>query len=131
MFIFLSFAIFLVAVFAIAWYKAKGTDNTETATGYFLAGRGLSGPVIAATMILTNLSTEQIIGLNGQSYATNMGPMAWEVTSCVALITLSDFWYIRFIRNKYIPSCSINWIFIRGSRCYIYSSWRYETSSIL
>ena len=42
MFIFLSFAIFLVAVFAIAWYKAKGTDNTETATGYFLAGRGLS-----------------------------------------------------------------------------------------
>ena len=87
MFIFLSFAIFLVAVFAIAWYKAKGTDNTETATGYFLAGRGLSGPVIAATMILTNLSTEQIIGLNGQSYATNMGPMAWEVTSCVALIS--------------------------------------------
>ncbi|WP_415344877.1 solute:sodium symporter family transporter [Clostridium perfringens] len=99
MFIFLSFAIFLVAVFAIAWYKAKGTDNTETATGYFLAGRGLSGPVIAATMILTNLSTEQIIGLNGQSYATNMGPMAWEVTSCVALITLALIFLPRYLKG--------------------------------
>ena len=98
-FIFLSFAIFLVAVFAIAWYKAKGTDNTETATGYFLAGRGLSGPVIAATMILTNLSTEQIIGLNGQSYATNMGPMAWEVTSCVALITLALIFLPRYLKG--------------------------------
>ena len=60
MFIFLSFAIFLVAVFAIAWYKAKGTDNTETATGYFLAGRGLSGPVIAATMILTKIGRAHV-----------------------------------------------------------------------
>ena len=99
MFIFLSFVIFLIVVFAIAWYKSKGTNNTETATGYFLAGRGLNSPVIAATMILTNLSTEQIIGLNGQSYATNMGPMAWEVTSCVALIILALVFLPRYLKG--------------------------------
>ena len=44
--------------------------------GYFLAGRSLTGPVIAGSLMLTNLSTEQLIGQTGQSFSTNMGPIA-------------------------------------------------------
>ena len=39
--------------------------NKQSADGYFLGGRSLTGPVIAASLLLTNLSTEQIVGLNG------------------------------------------------------------------
>ena len=46
-------------------------------TGGLFSGwsRGLTGLVIAGSLELTNLSTEQLVGQTGQSYATNMGAM--------------------------------------------------------
>ena len=38
-------------------------DDLTTSKGYFLAGRGLSGIVIGCSMVLTSLSTEQLIGV--------------------------------------------------------------------
>ncbi len=54
----------LVAWFS--WLKTKGT--TDSRDGYFLAGRGLSSVFIAGSLLLTNLSAEQLIGLNGSAY---------------------------------------------------------------
>ena len=36
--------------------------------------------------MLTNLSTEQLVGLSGQAYKSGMSVMGWEVTSAVTLI---------------------------------------------
>ena len=49
------------------------------ADGCFLAGRGLPGVVIAGSLLLTNLSAEQLVGTNGQTWAIGMSPMAFEV----------------------------------------------------
>ena len=73
----LSAAFFM---FLVAWYSYLKTRNTiDDSTGYFLAGRGF----IAGSLILTNLSAEQLIGLNGQAYDSNMTNMAWEVTAAL------------------------------------------------
>ena len=40
---------------------------------------GLTGLVIAGSLEMTNLSTEQLVGQAGQSYSTNMGAMSWSV----------------------------------------------------
>ena len=53
----------------ISWLRTKNDDLT-TSKGYFLAGRGLSGIVIGCSMVLTSLSTEQLIGVNAVSYQT-------------------------------------------------------------
>ena len=37
--------------------------------GYFLGGRSLGALTIAGSLLLTNLSAEQIVGLNGQSFS--------------------------------------------------------------
>src|SRR5699024_11633309 len=58
-------------------------------TGYFLAGRGLTGGCIAGSLVLTNLSAEQLIGLNGQAYNANLANMAWEVTAGFSVIILA------------------------------------------
>lgn len=50
----------------------SGSDDQKTAKGYFLAGNGLGGTFIAGSMLLTNLSAENLVGLSGQSYAANM-----------------------------------------------------------
>lgn len=98
MFMVVTFIGFTVMVALISWYKTRN-DDLSTEDGYFLAGRSLPGFVIAGSLMLTNLSTEQMIGLNGQSYMTNMGPMAWEATSCVALALMGFVFLPKYLKS--------------------------------
>ena len=79
---FIGFTLF-VAFFS--WYKLR-KDDINSRDGYFLGGRSLTGGVIAGSMILTNISTEHLIGLNGSAYKNGMIIIAWEVTSAIALV---------------------------------------------
>lgn len=97
MFIVIAFILFTALVAVIAAVKTR-EENLDTQDGYFLAGRSLTGPVIAGSLMLTNLSTEQLVGQAGQTYATNMGPMAWESTSCIALILLAFVFVPRYLK---------------------------------
>ncbi len=97
MFIIVTFLAFTILVAFVAWWMTR-SDDLSTQDGYFLAGRKLTGPVIAGSLMLTNLSTEQLIGQTGQSFATNMGPIAWEVTSCVTLIMLAMIFLPRYLK---------------------------------
>ena len=74
MFTVLTFVGFTALVAIVAWWMTR-SDDLSTQDGYFLAGRKLTGPVIAGSLMLTNLSTEQLIGQTGQSFATNMEPL--------------------------------------------------------
>ena len=71
----------------VSYQKTKGIADTKD--GYFLAGRGLTGVFIAGSMLLTNVSAEHLIGLNGLAYGFNMSSMAWEVTASVATIFMA------------------------------------------
>lgn len=93
----ISFVLFTALVAIISSVKTKG-DDLESAEGYFLAGRGLPGVVIAGSLLLTNLSAEQLVGLNGQSWATNMGPIAWEVGSLFTLLVLAYYFLPKFLK---------------------------------
>lgn len=97
MFTIITFLLFTALVAVISAFKTR-EENLDTQDGYFLAGRSLTGPVIAGSLMLTNLSTEQLVGQAGQTYATNMGPMAWESTSCVALILLAFVFVPRYLK---------------------------------
>jgi SSS family solute:Na+ symporter len=74
----------------VAWYAYYKTKNTVSSSGgFFLGGRGLTGGFIAGALILTNLSAEQLIGLNGQGYKNNLSSMGWEVTAGFSVIVLA------------------------------------------
>ena len=49
-------------------------------------------------IIMTNLSTEQIVGQNGQSYAQGMEVMAWEVTAAVAVVLLAWVFLPKYLK---------------------------------
>lgn len=95
-----SFLVVTAAVGLISWYKTKG-DDLSTSKGYFLAGRGLSGMVIGCSMVLTSLSTEQLIGINANSYAGNFSIMAWTVQSVIPLCFLALYLLPKYIHNGY------------------------------
>ncbi|WP_159021081.1 solute:sodium symporter family transporter [Algibacter sp. L3A6] len=81
----ISFAGFTLLVALIAWWSTRKTDE-KSSDGYFLGGRSLTGPVIAGSLLLTNLSTEQIVGMNGVSFRDGAPIMAYEVLAAIAMV---------------------------------------------
>ena len=94
-----SAALLMALVAWVSYQKTKGT--VDTAEGYFLAGRGLTGVFIAGSMLLTNLSAEQLIGLNGSAYGFNMSSMAWEVTAGFAIIIMALVFLPRYLAGAF------------------------------
>ncbi|ANQ63243.1 solute:sodium symporter family transporter [Staphylococcus equorum] len=97
MFSIITFILVVIAVGLYAYLRSRKI-NTKNADGYFMGGRSLTGFTIASTIIMTNLSTEQIVGQNGQSYVAGMEVMAWEVTAAIAIVLLALVFLPRYFR---------------------------------
>ncbi|BBI62643.1 hypothetical protein HSBAA_39490 [Vreelandella sulfidaeris] len=57
--------------------------------------------MIAGSLLMTNLSTEQMVGLNGAAFADGLSVMAWEVVAVIALVALALFFLPRFFEKRY------------------------------
>lgn len=93
----ITFLGFTLLVAFLSWYKLR-KDNIGTKDGYFLGGRSLTGLVIAGSMIMTNISTEHLIGMNGSAYKNGMIIIAWEVTSAIALVIAALYFLPTYLR---------------------------------
>ena len=92
----ISFIGFTALVAIIAWYATRKTDETS-ADGFYLAGRSLGALTIAGSLLLTNLSAEQIVGLNGSAFKEGLMVMAWETLAAIAIIFGAIF-LMRFLK---------------------------------
>ncbi|WP_439105785.1 solute:sodium symporter family transporter [Congregibacter sp.] len=96
----LSCTCFMALVAWVSYRKTRGEVATQE--GYFLAGRGLGPSFIAGSLLLTNLSAEQLIGLNGSAYGFDMSSMAWEVTAAVATIAMAFVFLPRYLSGAFV-----------------------------
>jgi len=96
--ILVSFLFFTGLVAAIT-YALTRKDDHVTSEGYFLAGRTLTWPLIAGSLLLTNLSTEQMVGLNGAAFTYGFAVMVWEVVAVLALVCMALFFLPRFLKS--------------------------------
>lgn len=94
----ISFIAFTAIVAIFAYMSTRNTDET-TSDGYFLGGRSLGAITIAGSLLLTNLSTEQIVGLNGAAYNHGILVMAWETFAAVAMIVTAIFLLPRYLKG--------------------------------
>ena len=90
---------FMGLVAWISYQKTKG--QTQSKDGYFLAGRSLSGIFIAGSLLLTNLSAEQLVGLNGSAYGFNMTSMAWEITAGLAIVIMALILLPKYLKGAF------------------------------
>ena len=93
-----SFLFFTALVAFITWVMTRKED-VKSKEGYFLAGRSLTYPFIAGSLLLTNLSTEQMVGLNGSAFKYGLCVMAWEVIAVLALVAMAMFFLPRFLKS--------------------------------
>ncbi|MGM0862718.1 MAG: solute:sodium symporter family transporter [Bacillota bacterium] len=96
--IILSFLLINMGIFLFSWLRTKDV-NLHTSDGYFLGGRSLTALYIGSSLLLTNLSTEQMVGLNGQSYAGSMTAMSWEASAPIALIFFALLFLPRYLKT--------------------------------
>jgi len=98
MMLFLSFFGFTTLVAVISYLKTRNIKETSS-DGYFLGGRSLTAGVIAGSLLLTNLSTEQIVGLNGSAYQSGLSVMVWETLAAIAMVVTALFLLPRYLKG--------------------------------
>jgi SSS family solute:Na+ symporter len=86
-------------IVAIISYLATRKTNETSSDGYFLGGRSLTAGVIAGSLLLTNLSTEQIVGLNGSAYESGLSVMVWETLAAIAMVVTAMFLLPRYLKG--------------------------------
>jgi solute:Na+ symporter, SSS family len=88
----------LTALVAVAtWWRCRyERRSSDHGKDYFLAGGTLTWPFIAGSLLLTNLSAEQIVGMNG---AQNMLVAWWEFGAVAGLLVLA--WVLVPMYYKY------------------------------
>lgn len=94
---FVTFFVFTAFVALYATWKLR-KDRLQTKDGYFLGGRSLTGFVIAGSLLLTNISTEHLVGMNGSAYKNGAIIIAWEVTSAIALVVAALYFAPRYLK---------------------------------
>lgn len=94
---FVAFTLFTAAV--VYWITRK--DKMDSSEAYFLGGRSLTAWVIAGSLVLTNLSTEHLIGLNGDSFRHTIAVTAWETTSALAMILTALYFLPKYLQRGF------------------------------
>lgn len=81
--------LFVTALIGLLTYlhcRGKGHSKANQTKEYFLAGGGLAWYFVAGSITLTNLSTDQLVGMNGQQMALLA---LWEFSAVIGLIILA------------------------------------------
>ena len=88
--------ILIVVGFGI-WIARK--SGNKTSKEYFLAGSALPWWAVGGSLIASNISTEQILGMNGSGYVMGMAIAAYELMAAITLLLVAKFFLPVFIKN--------------------------------
>lgn len=94
-------ATLLVAVLTSSFVRNMERSEHPTEE-YFTGGRALSWPIVAGSLLLTNLSTEQLVGLNGAVFMDgNLVGIAWEALAAFAMIATALLFLPRYLASGF------------------------------
>jgi len=93
----LVFFVFILVVVGTSMYKSR---KEETGEDFFLASRGLVWPLIGISLIAANISTEQFVGMSGQSASSvGLAIASYEWMAAVTLIFVAFFFLPKFLSS--------------------------------
>jgi len=100
----LDYLIFLVYFVIVAtygyWvYKNKGKQSADS-KDFFLAEGSLTWWAIGASLIASNISAEQFIGMSGQAFQLGLAISVYELLGGVSLIIVAVYFLPMYLNNK-------------------------------
>ena len=99
-----DYLVFLVYFIIVAGYgywiyqKKKNTHNDSK--DFFLAEGSLTWWAIGASLIASNISAEQFIGMSGSGFALGLGIASYEWLAAASLIIVAVFFLPIYLKNK-------------------------------
>src|SRR3954453_7935440 len=98
---YLVFLFYFVVVAVYGWwiYQRKKAKQTTT-TDYFLAEGALTWWAIGASLIASNISAEQFIGMSGSGFKIGLGIASYEWMAAATLIIVAIFFMPVYLKNK-------------------------------
>lgn len=90
---------FIVAGYGYYIYRKKKKAVTDT-HDFFLAEGSLTWWAIGASLIASNISAEQFIGMSGQGYDIGIAVASYEWIAAIALIIVAVWFIPVYLKNK-------------------------------
>ena len=121
------FYFILISGYGYWIYRSKKNTAVKGTNDFFLAEGSLTWWAIGASLIASNISAEQFIGMSGQGFTVGIAVAAYEWIAAIALIIVA-VWFIpiylknkiftmpQFLQNRYNETVSlimaIFWLFL-------------------
>lgn len=101
----LDYVVFLVYFVIVSGYgyyvyQKKKQASTSASHDYFLAEGSLTWWAIGASLIASNISAEQFIGMSGEGFFLGIAVAAYEWLAAVALIIVAVWFIPVYLKNK-------------------------------
>ena len=102
---YIVFFIYFIIVSTYGWYVYKKKKH-EDSKDYFLAKDSLTWWAIGASLIASNISAEQFIGMSGSGFTMGLAIAAYEWLAAITLLIVAVFSYLSISRIRSIPCLS-------------------------
>ena len=89
----------LIASYGFWIYKRKQTTNANT-QDFFLAEGQLTWWAIGASLIASNISAEQFIGMSGNGFRLGLAISAYEWLAAISLVVVAVFFMPVYLKNR-------------------------------
>src|SRR5258708_2298185 len=101
----LDYIIFVIYFFVVAgygyWiYRQKKVKDITASHDFFLAQGSLTWWAIGASLIASNISAEQFIGMSGNGFTVGIAVAAYEWIAALALIIVAVWFIPVYLKNK-------------------------------
>ena len=98
------FAVYFIVVscygFWVYRHKNKGAADEGTSKGYFLAEGSLTWWAIGASLIASNISAEQMVGMSGSGFKMGLAISTYEWMAAATLVIVAIFFIPVYLKNK-------------------------------
>ncbi|MBD1428670.1 sodium:solute symporter family transporter [Sphingobacterium litopenaei] len=100
----IDYVIFLIYFVVVAgygyWVYSKQKKELASSKDYFLAEGSLTWWAIGASLIASNISAEQFIGMSGNGFTVGIAVAAYEWIAAIALIIVAVWFIPVYLKNK-------------------------------
>lgn len=98
---YLVFLIYFVVVSSYGfWIYKRKQKATADSKDYFLAEGSLTWWAIGASLIASNISSEQFVGMSGSGFAMGLAIASYEWMAAATLLVVAIFFLPIYLRNK-------------------------------
>jgi SSS family solute:Na+ symporter len=91
---------YAVTLVGLAWFLSREkTGHDKDAKDYFLASQALPWWAVGASLIASNISAEQIIGMSGSGYVVGLAIASYEWMAAATLLIVGKFFLPVFLKR--------------------------------